>query len=111
MSITGYYRVSRDKGAGGILSTARREHLFCGKSVENQLKSGKYSHIFFAFESNICSVRKTNTKEREDNIMAKTVTINLTWDEIDAIAQILWAAGEEGLAEMLWDAGADLIAD
>lgn len=43
--------------------------------------------------------------------MAKTVTINLTWDEIDAIAQILWAAGEEGLAEMLWDAGADLIAD
>lgn len=43
--------------------------------------------------------------------MVETVTINLTWDEIDAIAQILWAAGEEGLAEMLWDAGADLIAD
>lgn len=43
--------------------------------------------------------------------MVETATIELTWDEIDTIAQILWAAGEEGLAEMLWDAGADLIAD
>lgn len=43
--------------------------------------------------------------------LAETVAVHLTWDEIDAIAQILWAAGEEGLAEMLWDAGADLIAD
>ena len=43
--------------------------------------------------------------------LAETVAVHLTWDEIDATAQILWAAGEEGLAEMLWDAGADLIAD
>ena len=58
MSITGYYRVSRDKGAGGILSTARREHLFCGNSVENALINGSFFHIFFAFESNICSKNK-----------------------------------------------------
>lgn len=43
--------------------------------------------------------------------MAETVMINLTWDELDTMAQILWIAGEEGLAEMLWDAGSDLIAD
>lgn len=43
--------------------------------------------------------------------MAETATIVLTWDEIDTIAQLLWAAGEEGLAEMMWDAGSDLIAD
>lgn len=43
--------------------------------------------------------------------MAETVTIDLTWDEIDTMAQILWVAGEKGLAEMLWDAGSDLIAD
>lgn len=43
--------------------------------------------------------------------MVETVTIELTWDEIDTMAQILWVAGEEGLAEMLWDAGADIIAD
>lgn len=43
--------------------------------------------------------------------MVETVMIALTWDEIDTMAQILWIAGEEGLAEMLWDAGSDLIAD
>lgn len=76
--------------------------------VEKALMNGSFFHIFFAYESNICS---ENEYKREGNIMVETATIELTWNEIDTIAQILWAAGEEGLAEMLWDAGADLIAD
>lgn len=47
--------------------------------------------------------------KKGENIMAETATIELTWDEIDTIAQILWVAREEGLAEMLWDAGAELV--
>lgn len=43
--------------------------------------------------------------------LAETVAVYLTWDELDTIAQILWAADEINLAEMLWDAAADLIAD
>lgn len=97
-------RASRGKKSGEFF--ARPDVNVC--FVEKVLMNGSFFHIFFTHESNICS---ENEYKREGNIMVETATIELTWDEIDTIAQILWAAGEEGLAEMLWDTGADLIAD
>ena len=72
MSKSGNYGVSQDRGAGEFL--ARRDANVC--SVKDQLKSGKYSHIFFAFESNICSKNKK----------IKVLYINKQMDEAGLLA-------------------------